>query len=335
MWWKIYFILNAAVVGLSLLVYAPVWQKLSFGDVITIILSLLTVVALYSFSYRKKLVEKPYWRALLGILIFDSLITYFATYITFSGLSAFFVPTYILSVIKVAEGNVVFQTISNIFSFLLSVPTWYVLSMLAFKDLKPHKATEQKNIVEKNARTSKLATSSLVTGILGFILGPGLTIAAFITGIIAVTKIDRSKGKLKGKKRAWAGIIMSTIQIVFIGFAVSIAILLFSTPGLVGGEKEAIKHMNNDQYAFYNTKLKKITSDTSKDQLNALFGAPPRIMKNGPEIIYSYKCSEKLASVCRVNVYTQDGEIKKVGWINFGKFWYWHDFTQDVNDEEE
>ena len=66
-------------------------------------------------------------------------------------------------------------------------------------------------------RTSRLAIASLVLGVLGFCGITGL--AGFILGIVALVKIHRSKGALKGTGLAIAGVAFSAVMLaaLFIG----------------------------------------------------------------------------------------------------------------------
>jgi len=71
-----------------------------------------------------------------------------------------------------------------------------------------------------------LATASLVLGILAFVTCitslPGL-----ILGIIALSKISKSQGRLKGQGRALAGTILSGLAVVMIPFVAIFAAILF------------------------------------------------------------------------------------------------------------
>lgn len=81
---------------------------------------------------------------------------------------------------------------------------------------------ETKNEASINAqaekpRTSRLAIASLILGVAWVLLGPLTSIPGLILGIVAIVKIKRSRGLLKGRPFAIAGIITSGIPIVLIG----------------------------------------------------------------------------------------------------------------------
>lgn len=72
-----------------------------------------------------------------------------------------------------------------------------------------------------------LATVSLVFGILSFIMIPFCGLVSLITGIFALVKINSSKGFLRGKGKAIAGIILGAWSILrFMIFGIILAVLL-------------------------------------------------------------------------------------------------------------
>lgn len=73
------------------------------------------------------------------------------------------------------------------------------------------------NAQAEKPRTSRLAIASLILGVAWVLLGPLAAIPGLILGIIAIVKIKRSRGSLKGRPFAIAGIITSAIPIVLIG----------------------------------------------------------------------------------------------------------------------
>ena len=83
------------------------------------------------------------------------------------------------------------------------------------------------------ARTSGLAISSLVLGILGFC---GITaVIGIILGIVAQVKISRSGGRLKGRGFAIAGICVSAFML-FVSLAIAAGLLL---PALAKAKQKA------------------------------------------------------------------------------------------------
>lgn len=67
------------------------------------------------------------------------------------------------------------------------------------------------------AKTSTLAITSLVTGILSLVACPLFGIVGLITGFMARTKIRESNGEETGEGVATAGIITSIIGVLLIG----------------------------------------------------------------------------------------------------------------------
>ena len=72
--------------------------------------------------------------------------------------------------------------------------------------------------------TSPLAVISLVSSMIPFALLP--QIVALVVGIIALTKIKKSNGALGGKSLAIAGIVISSVILVFIGGVVIWAVVV-------------------------------------------------------------------------------------------------------------
>jgi hypothetical protein len=62
------------------------------------------------------------------------------------------------------------------------------------------------------ARTSRLAIASLVCGILGFLCLPAL--ASLVLGIVALLKIGKSEGRLRGQGLAIAGICVAGLMLI-------------------------------------------------------------------------------------------------------------------------
>jgi len=73
------------------------------------------------------------------------------------------------------------------------------------------------NAQADKSQTSGLAIASLVLGVTWILLGPFASIPGLILGIISIVKIKRSRGLLKGRPFAIAGIIISAIPIVLFG----------------------------------------------------------------------------------------------------------------------
>ena len=78
-----------------------------------------------------------------------------------------------------------------------------------------------------SARTSGLATASLVTGILTWLIIPLVgAIAAVITGHMAKSRIRASAGHLTGDGLATAGLVLGYVQLVLVVVPVCVITLL-------------------------------------------------------------------------------------------------------------
>jgi hypothetical protein len=89
-----------------------------------------------------------------------------------------------------------------------------------------------------------LATASLVLGILAFVTCitslPGL-----ILGIIALSQISKSQGRLKGQGRALAGTIISGLAVVMIPFVAIFAAILFPVFSQARGKAQQANCLSN------------------------------------------------------------------------------------------
>jgi len=88
------------------------------------------------------------------------------------------------------------------------------------------------------AKTCGLAIASLVLGILGFVSGLS-AIPGLILGIMALSRINRSAGRLRGKGLATAGIVTSSV--VFVMFFVIAVLAAMLMPALARARLEARK----------------------------------------------------------------------------------------------
>lgn len=327
MWWKIYFWFTTIIYIPSVLLLLLDWSKFSFGDLFILFLGILSLIGLYSYAYGKYVVQKKYWRIFFIVLIIDSVLSVLYYYTSFDLLSSIFEAKYLQYLDAQYANGSFYKTASDIFCTVFSLPFWYIMYALSFRELKKRKQEHKLLKASSTAQRSKVAIASFVTGILGFILGPGFTIAAFVTGIIGIKKIEKSKGKMKGIRLAWSGIIMSIIQAALALFVVSIILLLASLPGLFNGYQSAVNHMNKEQLSYYQSKLIKIKKTSSLKEVNSFLGKPFDVFKTGEQTSYSYKCPEKLANSCTVNVYITNNHVDAVGWVVINGFWFYRDFT--------
>jgi hypothetical protein len=77
------------------------------------------------------------------------------------------------------------------------------------------------------ARTSGLAITSLVMGILSLVTCPALGLVGLITGFMAKRRIRESNGAETGDGLATGGIVTSAIGLVFVGLVVAIIAITF------------------------------------------------------------------------------------------------------------
>jgi uncharacterized membrane protein len=64
-------------------------------------------------------------------------------------------------------------------------------------------------------RTSGLAVASLVLGIVGFWCCGAPAIAGLILGLVAISDINQSAGRLTGRRLATAGVVISAVVLAF------------------------------------------------------------------------------------------------------------------------
>ncbi len=87
-------------------------------------------------------------------------------------------------------------------------------------------------------KTNGLAIAAMVVGIVGVVavfIGIGVFFAwiALPLGIVALVKINKSNGAEKGKGMAITGIVLGSLGVIALGFAILGAAVLFSNPGLL------------------------------------------------------------------------------------------------------
>lgn len=87
-------------------------------------------------------------------------------------------------------------------------------------------------------KTNGLAIAAMVVGIVGmvtslFAIGVFFTWIALPLGIVALLKINKSNGTEKGKGMAITGIVLGSIGVIMLGFALLLGAFLFSNPDLL------------------------------------------------------------------------------------------------------
>lgn len=101
-------------------------------------------------------------------------------------------------------------------------------------------------IKPKRLENLPLATVSLVFGILSFIMIPFCGLVSLITGIIALVKINSSKGVLQGRGKAIAGLILGVWSIVRLSvLAIILAAILLPALTVAKSRAREVFCMNN------------------------------------------------------------------------------------------
>lgn len=119
----------------------------------------------------------------------------------------------------------------------------------------------------ENARTSGLAVSSLVLGILGFFTGGLLAVIGLILGIVGMNSVKKSNGNLKGGGLALSGIITSSVALVLMPMMLAILMpalaktrdlsrRIMCGTNLSGLGKAMLVYAGDDKYERYPTASK-------------------------------------------------------------------------------
>jgi prepilin-type processing-associated H-X9-DG protein len=93
-----------------------------------------------------------------------------------------------------------------------------------------------------SAKTSGLAISSLVLGLLGLFTCGITSLVGVVLGIVALVKIEKSKGQLGGRGMALAGLILSGLMLLVLPFMAAMALPAFAN---AKAKAESIQCMNN------------------------------------------------------------------------------------------
>ncbi|HVA97117.1 MAG TPA: DUF4190 domain-containing protein [Candidatus Acidoferrales bacterium] len=327
MWWKIYFWYYSVSQSLFLFTLPLAWSKYSIGDWITIVINIALCVVLYSYAFQKKILERLYWKILFWITITEFILHTLYQNTSFSILDFLFKPKHLIQASSVYLFPEPVTKILSIISIVFMVLILYALYNLSYGKIE--KKEKVKKIIKeaKDAKYSKAAITSLVTGIIGFVLGPLFTVIAFITGIIGLQKIEEAKGKLKGKNFAWAGIICSIIQFVFI-IVVVLVLYLVIRPGLIDGYQQAVKHMNKDELTYYNATLKHLSKKSTSQQVTKLLGSPRKVTKSDSQTTYVYDCPKRIDAVCPITIVTKNNRVSSISWWNPQRFFFYRNFDK-------
>jgi len=124
MWWKIYFwiYLILSVVGIfALLQHTP----LGLVDILGLLLSIVLLLAIYAYAFKKNILQVSYWKILFWIVIF---------LFVEEMLELFVLPKdFISNLIPFLKNNVPLNAGERLFSSLFSLPNVYVIYKLGQK----------------------------------------------------------------------------------------------------------------------------------------------------------------------------------------------------------
>jgi prepilin-type processing-associated H-X9-DG protein len=159
-----------------------------------------------------------------------------------------------------------------------------------------------------DAKTSRLAITSLVLGISSILCAIVTAVPAIIFGIVSLVKINNSDGRLKGKGLAIAGISVSAVMLIIFVVAMLLAILM---PALARTKVMAerivcgtnIKGLVTATMIYANDYDEKLPpADKWCDLLIAEADLDEKIFccRNQPEVSFSYALNKNLTSLIGV-----------------------------------
>jgi prepilin-type processing-associated H-X9-DG protein len=160
-----------------------------------------------------------------------------------------------------------------------SEPDWKPLaSYPEFNAALPAAAPPPAFLPSGSARTSRLAVTSLVLGVLGIFSCGGTALVGLILGIMGLNRIKKSQGQLSGSGLAIAGIVVSAIFLLMLPIY---AALLLPALAKAKAKAQGIQCMNNGRqialgiimYAEGNTNLLPQAATWCDDALTQLSAA--------------------------------------------------------------
>lgn len=125
MWWKIYFWIFTLLTCIGLLVYLG-YLPWGVSEVLSVFVSVVTVLAAYSYIYKKNVLKQSYWNILwwiMLVLVIESLI------------EVLFLPKgFIENIIPFWKSKLPMGSGEIIFSWIVSAPSFYALYKLSKKE---------------------------------------------------------------------------------------------------------------------------------------------------------------------------------------------------------
>ncbi len=299
--WKVYFYIIGFFLLSGTLVAFAQHKETGLLVIPDLLITILAVIGMYSFSFHKKIWTKKFWQLVWWLSVVLQIIEMASRFFP----NAFLRTLYAYHPIKPYSPEV-----SSI-SYLLVIPLFYMLYSLAFKDFKEKKQDEQK---EKQPY-SELAITSLVTGITGIFLPILLTIPSCILGILALQRI--AKTNERGKGMAWFGISILFVQVillcVFMVFAIVIAMQKDHKPDIP--KPAAQPRMNAHVMKKIEQGLSDISLSSTSHDVYKLYGNPfaaINLNDNGSQFLYNCPVLPN-DDKCVINVYyTNDDTAYKV-----------------------
>lgn len=324
MYWRIYFIIFTLISSMGLFALIRITQ-FNLSDYLLFSISVYSVIGLYCFIFQKeKVLGKKYWKLLFisSIIITLTQVVYELTDITFL---ANILKPHVFGMSDLTGNNKLIYVLINIFALFISLPLYFALYALGYKDLK--KIRPSKNVKKiqstKTAKIPPIVIGSILLSLLGFLFGPLTGIPAIITAILGLKRIEKSEGKLKGNKIAWTAIVLSLLQFVLLALMGIVLAFILRLPGLLSNPDEAVNNMTAPQRTYYEKSISKIDRNSTRNELDALLGNPSSTAPMADNsITYSYKCPNELVEMCTVNVTMKNGKVESVGWADLRRFFY-------------
>lgn len=126
MWWKVYFWINLilTIIGLVSTFGLLSSQSLKLGDWLILLLSIVTLIALYSYAFNKQTFSSNLWKTYFWVAVILILISIISPYTPLKDVLSsflsnnFYEPKY---------------AISQIFGIIVQLPAYYVVYQLGYK----------------------------------------------------------------------------------------------------------------------------------------------------------------------------------------------------------
>lgn len=311
--WKVYFFIYGFFIVFGTLGTIVTHSATGILVIPDFIVTILSSVGMFSYSFHKKILTKKFWKFVWWSVVVLTVIE----------VSSKLFPHPYLRNFYFLHTKTQTPVFLSIILSLLSIPLFYMLYQLAFKDFQ-EQTSEAKKQVQKPY--SELAITSFILGVTSIFLPLLLTLPSCITGILALQKI--AKGKERGKGMAWFGIGVFFFQSTMLGIIlVSAMIVGFhmqaeKTQTQNMSKKTALQKMSTNELEYLHRHIEKITADTTPDAAFVLLGEPSAILNLGAYgNQYLYACPEDSEdTTCVIRVYFYDSKAYKLTWENEDKF---------------